>query len=280
MNWQHRLTFYSAIVLLTLGAVARADSRIEKNLKLEPGGKFVLEASGGDATVTGTPESGARVVITSNRDDLESLFDFRFEEAPGIARVVAHKRIMTAPPEDFKLRFEVQVPTRTSLEMKTGGGDVHASRLEGEFDLHTSGGDVKLSDLTGNVEARTAGGDITLRHVTGDAQVETSGGDVRIDSASGHVEAHTSGGEVEVAFARGNARGGEIETSGGSIEVALDPAVNLSLDVSASGGELTTDLPMKVTGRINHSSLQGTLGAGGETLRLHTSGGDIHLRGL
>jgi DUF4097 and DUF4098 domain-containing protein YvlB len=110
--------------------------------------------------------------------------------------------------------------------------------------------------------------------------VGTSGGDVRVEEATGRVDAHTSGGDVEVTFTRGNARGGQIETSGGTIRVALDPSVNLNLDASASGGDLTSDLPLRVSGRISHSSLHGTLGSGGETLRLHTSGGDIHIRGL
>jgi DUF4097 and DUF4098 domain-containing protein YvlB len=177
------------------------------------------------------------------------------------------------------LRFDVQVPTRTRLELRTGGGDIRASHLEGDAELHTSGGDVEVSELKGSLQARTSGGDIVLRQLTGDVEVGTAGGDVRAEEATGRVDARTSGGDIDISLARGNAHGGEIETSGGTIRVALDPSVNLNLDASASGGDLTTDLPVKA-GHIGHSSLRGTLGSGGETLRLHTSGGDIHIRGL
>jgi DUF4097 and DUF4098 domain-containing protein YvlB len=269
---------FAGIALLALGVAARADSRIERNLKLDPGGKFILESSGGDVVVTGRPEPGARIVVTSNRPDLESLYEFHFDEEPGAVRVEAHKLSALGWPKRFQMRIEVQVPTRTSLELRTGGGDIRVLRLQGNSDLHTSGGDVKISELQGNLMAQTKGGDIDLHRLTGDATVETSGGDIRVESLSGRVEAHTSGGDVRVVLTRGNAQGGEIETSGGTITVAIDPTVNLNLEASASGGDLITSIP--VTGHKSNSSLHATLGSGGKTLRLHTSGGDIHIRAL
>lgn len=280
MRPQPRLAVYAGIALLALGGAARASSRIEKNLKLDPGGKFDLESNGGDVIVTGRAESGARIVITSNRDDLESLYEFRFDERPGAVQVEAHKLSALGWPKRFQMRFEVQVPTRTSLELRTGGGDTKVSRLQGEFELHTSGGDVVMNDLQGNLMAHTSGGDIELHKLTGDATVETSGGDIRLESVGGRVEARTSGGDVRVVLTRGNAQGGDIETSGGEINLVVDPAVNLDLEASASGGDLTTDLPMTVTTLKSTSSLHASLGSGGKTLRLHTSGGDIRIRAL
>jgi hypothetical protein len=275
-----RVVFCAGMALLALGVCARADSRIEKKLKLEPGGKFFLESSGGDVIVKGGAASGAQVVITANRSDLEDLFEFSFDEEAGGVRIVARRRGIMHWPNHLNMRFEVQVPTRTRLELRTGGGDIRVTHLEGDAELHTSGGDVEVSELKGNLEARTSGGDIRVRQLTGDVDVGTAGGDVRAEDASGRVDAHTSGGDIEVSLARGNSRGGQIETSGGTIRVALDPSANLNLDASASGGDLTTDLPLKVSGQLSHSSLRATLGSGGETLRLHTSGGDIHIRGL
>jgi len=280
MDNKLRVVFCAGMALLALGVFARADSRIEKRLKLEPGGKFSLESSGGDVIVRGGSSSGAQVVITANRSDLSDLFEFSFDEEAGGVRIVARRRGIMHWPNNLNLRFDVQVPTRTRLELRTGGGDIRASHLEGDAELHTSGGDVEVSELKGNLEVRTSGGDIRLRQLTGDVDVETAGGDVRAEDATGRVDVHTSGGDIEVSLARGNSRGGQIETSGGTIRVAIDPSVNLNLDASASGGDLTTDLPLKVSGKLSHSSLRATLGSGGETLRLHTSGGDIHIRGL
>ncbi|MGD0695180.1 MAG: hypothetical protein ABSB82_10030 [Terriglobia bacterium] len=302
-------------VLLSLAVLAipaKADREIQRTLKLNPGGRFVLDSDAGSVTVTGTKESGAKVVITSNRDDLESLFKFNFEEGAGTARVTARKTFH-GWPHNLSLHFEIRVPTATQLEMRTGGGSVKVYSIKGDSDLKTSGGSMEVSDLSGELRAETSGGSISLRELTGNARVETSGGSIEanaisgslrghtsggpihmsrvdgdidadtsggsihIEDAGGRVIAKTSGGSVDVRFDRGNDKGGELETSGGSMRVAVDPKVNLTLDASASGGGVKTDLPITVVGHVSASNLHGTLGSGGAELRMHTSGGSIQI---
>jgi len=269
------------VFLLTAGTLAFAASRIEKDLKLEPGGRLVVDAGASDVFVTGRSASGAHVVVTSNRDDLQELFTLNFSEEPGAVRIEMHKHSLQLWPKHLEVRMEVEVPTKTNLDIRTGGGDVKVNHLEGETDLETSGGDVKATELKGNLNARTSGGDMEPRDLTGDVSVKTSGGDITLANVHGRVEAHTSGGDVTASLARGNAKGGEIETSGGDIELRLDPAINLSLDASTSSGEVTSNLPhLSVTGEISSSRLHGTLGSGGETLRVHTNGGSVRISAL
>ena len=78
---------------------AAADSKIEKNLKLEPGGKLTVVSDVGSVEVTGTSSSGARVVLTSKDDDLASKFDMSFEEQP-VARVATAR---AAPKANWTL---------------------------------------------------------------------------------------------------------------------------------------------------------------------------------
>jgi len=268
-------------LLLTAGSLAFSATRIEKDLKLEPGGRLVVDAGASDVFVTGRSGSGVHVVVTSNRDDLEELFTFNFREEPGAVRLEMRKHSLEPWPKHLQVRMEVEVPTKTNLDIHTGGGDVKVNHLEGETNLETSGGDVKVSSLTGDLTAHTSGGDIELRDLTGDVNVRTSGGDITLENAHGRIEAHTSGGDVTASLAHGNAKGGEIETSGGDIDLRLDPAINLSLDASTSSGEVTSNLPhLSVSGEISRSRLRGTLGSGGETLRVHTSGGSVHISAL
>ena len=315
MNKTRIATLFAGFIIL-LAAVsvsARADREIEKNLKLSPGGRFVLDADAGSVTITGTGEAGAKVIITSNRDDLESLFNFNFEDGPGTARVTARKTFHDHWFKNLSMHFEVRVPSATQLELKTGGGSIKVYGIKGDSDLRTSGGSVEVSDLAGKLRVETSGGHISLREVTGDARVGTSGGSIQVDSlsgslhgntsggpirisrvegdveaetsggsihiegAGGHVIAKTSGGSIEVSFDRGNAKGGQLETSGGSVHAALDPRVNLTVDASASGGGVRSDLPITMVGQISTSSLHGSLGSGGAELRMHTSGGSIQI---
>ncbi len=288
----------AALITPALAALADASSRIEKNLKLEPKGRFVLESDVGSVTLNGTSSAGARVVITSDRDDLEARYEINFEENQGSASVRVRRKDRFGWNEHGSVRFEVEVPSQTQTEIRTGGGSVSVSSLRGDSELKTSGGTIDVSGLSGRLDAKTSGGSIHLLEVDGDARLDTSGGKIdvasldgsltahtsggpiRVDRVTGYVEAKTSGGPISVNFGRGNARGGVLETSGGSIEAQLDRASNLEIDASTSGGSVSSDLPIRVVGKISTSSLHGSLGSGGETLRLHTSGGSIHIRAL
>jgi DUF4097 and DUF4098 domain-containing protein YvlB len=301
-------------LVLALTAPAFADTRIEKNLKLERGGRFALRSDVGSVTVTGVTAAGAKVVITSRRDDLEHLMDFDFEESPGLVRVTGRKKggAIFGWHEGISLHYEVEVPSETRLEISTGGGGIKVYAMRRDADLntsgggievegfagnllaHTSGGGISLREITGNskvdtsggginaksvegpIEARTSGGSIEMDRVTGDILAKTSGGGIRIDRAGGRVEAETSGGSVEVNFEKGNSRGGELGTSGGSVRVGLDPNANLNIDASTSAGHVNTSLPIKLR-HVSKSSLSGSLGSGGAMLRLHSSAGSIDI---
>ena len=191
--------------------------------------------------------------------------------------------------------MELQVPTKTATALQTGGGHIKLRSLEGDQHADTSGGHIEVTDVRGNVDAETSGGHIALSKIAGSAKVqtsgghieadgvqgdlsaETSGGHIEITNASGRVDADTSGGRVEVGFAKGNAKGGNIESSGGGITVTVDPNVDLAIDASTSGGSVRTDIPVKFIGKVTGSSIRGTLGKGGETLHVHTSGGSVSI---
>jgi DUF4097 and DUF4098 domain-containing protein YvlB len=288
----------AALSLWAMAAPALAETRIEKDLELQPKGQFILESEAGSVTVTGGARSGAHIVITSDRDNLNNELEFSFSSSGGVAHVTARRRYEDHWGHGLSVHFEVEVPTETRTEVHTGGGGIHLSGLRGAAEVKTSGGPIEVTGLTGRLDADTSGGPIRIHEITGDAHVatsggpieaegvdgnltaHTSGGGIHIDHVSGYVEAKTSGGPIRATYSPGNRHGGLLETSGGSIELAIDPSANLNLDASTSGGSVSTDLPVRVVGTISNSSMHGTIGSGGEELRLHTSGGSIRIRAL
>jgi DUF4097 and DUF4098 domain-containing protein YvlB len=305
------------VVLVLAAGPALAETRLEKTLKLEPGGEFRLETDIGRVTVTGTSSPGVRLVVTSRRDDLNDLLTFRYEEGGRSASVIARKKHHL----DFlfgswssAVRFEVEVPAETAVTVHTSGGGISLAALRSQARIETSGGGIEVRDLVGDLQAGTSGGSIHLRDIKGKSRVETSGGGIEavnlegplkaetsggsvnlervsgdihahssgggihIREAGGRVDADTSGGSIEASFSRGNARGGSLESSGGGINVSLDPGVGLSID--AHGNSVSSDLPLTVQGEISRRSLRGTLGKGGESLRLRTSGGSVKIRAI
>jgi hypothetical protein len=287
-----------AIGLLVLAVPGWAGSQFERTLTLNPGGRFTLDSDDGSVSVTGTDQPGVRVVITSNRDDLQNVIDFRFDENPGTVRIQARHHSHWSWFSSLNLHYEIRVPKTTALDIKTGGGAIEINSVEGEAELNTSGGPITVSGLSGRLHAQTSGGGVRVQDVHGDADLEssggaieadsidggliahTSGGPIRIQRVTGRVDAHTSGGGITAVLSKNNAHGGVLESSGGSISVAVDPAANLQIDAWTSGGSVRSDLPVRVVGTMSQGALRGTLGSGGETLSLHTSGGSIHLSSL
>lgn len=296
-------TFVLVAAAVAAATAVHAESRIEKTLKLAPGGKFVLDSQAGAVEVTGTARDGVRVVITSAADDLAAQWTFEIQELPGEARLIAKKKGSDGKSSWFggwfsserSPKFVVEVPTRADVEVDTGGGSVAVRALEGAVSvdtsggaivvekirgsarLETAGGSIKVDTLDGSVLADTSGGSIKIAGVTGDIKADTSGGSISLDAIAGIVDADTSGGSISATFTKGNNRGGRLETSGGSILVALDPAIDLRIDAEASGGSVSSDLELTSTTTKSRSHLSGAFGKGGPVLRVETSGGSIRI---
>ena len=309
------------LLFVAAAAPALAESQIEKDLQLAPGGRFVLDSDLGSVTVRGSRDSGVHLIITSKRSDIDEYVEFDFREGAGTVEVIGKKirrfgflSSLFGGGDGGSLRYEVEVPRETDLDIETGGGRILVEEIEGAVELETSGGSVRVYDVNGELDARTSGGSIdiariqgntrvstsggsieadsidgslsaktsgghvTINDVSGDLVARSSGGSIRIDGAGGRVEASTSGGSVSAQFNSGNSSGGSLSSSGGGIRVSLDPGVGLELDAHTSGGSVTCDLPVTVSGSMSRGTLRGTIGGGGESLRIRTSGGSIRIR--
>ena len=310
----------SVILCLAVGLGATsawADFKLDRALKLEPGGSFVLETDIGSVTLTGESASVARVAITSD-EDLDRDYDLTFDETSRGVKVTIKRRGMRRLFNGWfrvheDTRIIIQVPTSTDVNLNTSGGSIRASRVTGRVGVHTSGGGIDIEAIEGNVDgttsgggvrmrnvrgdvvtstsggsititgvrgslrADTSGGGITVDEVTGDLRASTSGGSVDVRGAGGRVEASSSGGGVTVRFAPGNSHGGEVSSSGGSVRTELDPATKVSIDAHASGGSVNSDLPITIQGKIESHSLRGDMNGGGPLLRLRSSGGGVRI---
>jgi hypothetical protein len=76
-----------------------------------------------------------RTSSDSDKDDFESRFNLKFEELPGELGSPQEERradVLTGWFSNSKIRFEIQVPTKTKTNLQTGGGHITVSSLEGD----------------------------------------------------------------------------------------------------------------------------------------------------
>jgi DUF4097 and DUF4098 domain-containing protein YvlB len=196
----------------------------------------------------------------------------------------------------LQVRFVITVPEKYNIDLKTKGGSIDVSEIEGDVKARTSGGSLRFAYVKGPVWGRTSGGSITLDGCSGDVDVNTSGGSIKIGEVKGEVKAHTSGGSIQVKEVMGtinaSTSGGSITayiskqpkadcslvTSGGSITAHLTEGIAVDLDAGTSGGHVTTDFEVTIKGKISKSKLIAKINGGGPRLYLHTSGGSVYIK--
>lgn len=314
------------LVLLFAGALQAAeDTTVNRSFQVKPGGKLVLVTDLGSIDVRGGASETVAIAVyreVRRGDPDRVLEDFKldFEQRGDDVYVTGEydrrgfRRFWDNLRNRLRVRFVVTVPAVYGLDLKTSGGGIFASGVEGpvaaktsggglEFDGikgdvrgTTSGGGIRIGRVDGGVDIHTSGGDIRIVETTGRVEASTSGGGIRIERAGGEVDAHTSGGGISADDVRGALRastsGGSVTavissqpqsrssltTSGGSVDVYLGEGVGVEVDAHSSGGSVSTDFPVTLQGRVERHSLRARIGGGGPELFLRSSGGGIHIR--
>lgn len=225
----------------------------------QPGGRLVVRADFGSVSVT--PGSDNRmtcqVSLRAFNADLESarrlLNNYRLslqKLAGGELTLVGEFTSPGSGPNRLSVSYQIRVPLKFNLNLKTQGGGLRVEQLQGELsavtaggDIHTgnvtgpvrvqtAGGDIDLGNIGSRLEARTAGGGIRVGDVQGDASLETRGGEIRAGRILGSVTAQTAGGDITLQGATGPVRA---QTAGGQIRIGQCSA---SIHALTAGGSI------------------------------------------
>ena len=212
----------AAAMMAGMAGPAQGAVRIEKHLALAPGGRLSVSTEIGSVVVRGDAASGAAVVVTSDRDDLERDYEMSFVATPGQAQVIVKRRHRGWSWFDGwqhwrgHVEIAVDVPRATAVSVRASGGRVEASGLQGDAELSSSGGAVVAHELAGKLVAHSSGGSVEVRDLRGDLRLSSSGGSVRATSVQGAVDAQSSGGSVHLEQVAGSVRA---DSSGGRVEI-------------------------------------------------------------
>jgi hypothetical protein len=276
---------------------------LKRTFPARPGGVLRVEAHQGSVEVRGSAGDAVEIEVTrkvsaATREEAETILrglTVNFEQdAQGVA-----VRSEFHGPRHVNLEYSIRVPRRYNVEVKTWGGNVSVSGVEGSVRAQTAGGGLSFSRIKGSVRGETSGGGIDAEEVSGDLYAHTSGGRIDVRGVRGRLDAHTSGGVIDLADVTESVTavtgGGDIharisaqprgdyslETGGAQVTVYLARAVRMSVDAKTSGGSrVTADFPLAVRTRADESALRADLNGGGPKLSVVTSGADIRLRKL
>jgi len=203
----------------------------------------------------------------------------------------------SATGAQFWVQFEVAVPPRFNVDVKTGAGDIETQDVGGTANLLTQGGNIRTGrigmarvretaaghlvakletegghiqvlDVAGDLDAFTAGGHINAGNIAGDALLHSGGGHIRAGQIGGRADLQTDGGNITVGQAGSLV---SVRTGGGQIDFG---EVRGSVHAQTGGGGIRI---MYVSGPLEVESSAGSicLTRVAGTVRAATAGGTI-----
>src|SRR5947209_8839267 len=251
-----RIRYAALAAVLGLASISAAHAAIEspihRTFNVHPGGTITIEADLGDIKVTSGGSNvsvdvirRAKVSSQSRADELFKDLALNFTPEGNNVHVSAkydHPTSWFHWNNDLEVRFVVNVPSQYNVDLKTSGGDISVSDLNGQAKVNTSGGDIALGHIAGVVDAHTSGGDVSLAGSQANAMLPQSGGDIKVDNTPGSLIVKTSGGSIDIGRAQGDLKA---HTSGGSIEIGDAGGI---IDASTSGGSIKARLSRQPRG--------------------------------
>ncbi|HUR28221.1 MAG TPA: DUF4097 family beta strand repeat-containing protein [Planctomycetota bacterium] len=290
---------YGASVDLTLcvppGVVLSATSA-SGNVSAEgPLASCMLKSSYGDISASGV-RGDALLVTASGTVKAQAVEGGKLEASSRYGDIVA-----------------TRIRAKT-VKLETSSGDIEAREIVGALSLASSYGDLEIENAEGDLDAVTSSGDITLAsHGKATRKLSTSYGDIRVRGAEGDLAAKTSSGRVEVEQFDGSLRAessyGDVkvagrlsalsaETSSGEVTVHVGPGstVESPWRVKSSYGDVTLRVPradfscnLEASARSGDVRCEGTetkshqrklarvIGAGGPSVQIESTSGDVHI---
>ncbi len=289
--------------------------RITRTIQVAAGGTLEIDTDAGAIEVDTWDKDEVQIVIekwgdVSSDSRAEELFD-NFEiyiDSQGDDVRIRGDQLRRRRRNYLNVTFNVTVPTRSNVELESGGGHIEIGDLAGDVNARSAGGHIEVGQVEngsvtvetagghlgiagvngGDLTAQTAGGHVTVGDVTGRLLIKTSGGAIEIDHCGASVRAVTAGGSIEVREVAGDL---EVSTSGGSIRVGhaggdveastSGGGIRLgecggSAYLQTSGGNISVD---EVRGPLQADTAGGSIEveAAGSGVEAETAGGDIEV---
>ncbi len=176
----------------------------------------------------------------------------------------------------------VTVPSRITLEARTGDGPILVRDVAGAVMLETGDGEIRVGRIVGDVSARTGDGGIEIDEADGRVDLHTGDGSIDLRGRLDELRVQTGDGSVRVEVEPGSAMKDEWSIRTGDGRVALHLPAAFDADLVADSG----DGAVSINGRRDRDrgrddddrgSLRARLGAGGRTVRIQSGDGAIEI---
>lgn len=250
----------SGLLLFAATLAAAPASAQDFSWRGQLGAGQVLEIKGINGDIRATPSASGDAVVTAvktaRRSDPAGVRIVTVPNSNGVTICAVYPDVPGREPNtcepgargrsntqnnDTTVAFSVQVPMGVTFVGRTVNGSVNGDSLAGDAEAHTVNGSINLT-TTGTAVASTVNGSV-----------------------------HASMGRADWA------NGAKFSTVNGGITLWLPAYVSANLSASAQNGDVESEFPITVTGAMSRRHVEGTIGSGGQDLKVSTVNGSVKL---
>ncbi len=241
---------------------ATAEETFKKRVPLHGGGYIYLENSNGRIEVNSWDREEVEIIAfkkvrAGDRDEAQRLLDKLEIDVSTSGNEV---EIITETPnkyrnsgffswlfgggwnESYSVQYELRVPRKVEMNLKTTNGTVRIEDVSGRFSLKTTNGKIVADKISGVIRCKTTNGPIKvfLEEVTSDDEMR-------------------------------------FHTTNGSITVYLPEDFGGEVDLKTTNGSIQTDFPLQVKSGYSKKSIRGLINDGIGSIECRTTNGSIRL---
>jgi DUF4097 and DUF4098 domain-containing protein YvlB len=253
MNYKILLSFLSfyLVFLFSTGTVYSngRDLLEEMRVPAENGKTIIINTFSGNVKITGGDDTQLSLKVYGNQENKDN---YKLESASTDKniKVDCTKKTESASiqsDENIDLSFEITIPDREDVNIKTGKGNLVVHNVKGKIKLYTVEGSIDAKDVSESVYGVSGGGDISVDNCQGDVSLISSGGNLSVLDFAGPVMAFTDGGNIHLRGANAPVCA---STGGGIIELDYI-GKNYGIILNNESGDIRLNVPDKFEADLN-----------------------------
>jgi hypothetical protein len=188
--------------------------------------------------------------------------------------ILVRARIQTAGPSQAEAN-----ELASQVKIETAGSKIFASGPPNRNDSWWSVSYEVFVPRRSNLSLKTNNGGISIVDVTGQLDFSALNGGVNLKRVGGTVRGSTTNGglNVELSGDRWDGEALDVKTTNGGVSMLIPENYSAHLETGTVNGSISVDFPVTVQGNITRE-LAMNLGAGGATVRAMTTNGGIRIR--
>lgn len=176
-------------------------------------------------------------------------------------------------------KLELARVDATEIDLRTNSGSIELRELDGKITARTSFGKIDARKLRGTASLRTESGSIIARGIRAPLEAHTNFGRVAIDGRSPKIHASSSSGSVRAECTGSAAKLDSIDLSSdwGAVTFVAPSDLAAAVSCSTDFGSVKSDFAVLQTNSRTNKKLQGQIGDGRATLRMHSASGSVKI---